>query len=323
MEQNHNNFLLAGIVAAIAAHGAAALGQATEARGWAYPLMEEGRGRAPDDGTLLSTPDSDLKFTWTQINDPFNPPDWYPTEHPPMPEVVARGRPPLVRACAQCHMPHGMGHPESSSLAGLPVGYIVQQVQDYASGARVSFDGKRYNVMREIAPDVTDEEAWIAAEYFAQLEPVKWVTVIEASLVPETYVGAGNMRHREPDGGMEPIGRRIIEIPEDSHRAELRDSHSGFIAYVPPGSLEAGRALVTTGAGKTIQCSICHGADLRGLAEVPGIAGRSPIYIARQLWDIQSGVRAGMSAALMLAVVTNLSDEDVLNLAAYVASLEP
>jgi cytochrome c553 len=147
--------------------------------------------------------------------------------------------------------------------------------------------------------------------------------VIETRTVPETYVGAGHMRHAEPDGGMELIGQRIIEIPEDSHRAELRDSHSGFIAYVPPGSVDAGRAIATTGAGKTIQCSICHGDDLRGLAEVPGIAGRSPVYIARQLSDVRSGVRAGLSAALMLAVVASLSDDDILNLAAYVASLEP
>ena len=122
---------------------------------------------------------------------------------------------------------------------------------------------------------------------------------------------------------MEPIGQRIIEIPEDSHRAERRDPHSPFIAYVPPGSLAAGQELAMTGGGKTIQCSLCHGLGLKGLADIPGIAGRSPIYIARQLWDIKYGARAGISAALMLAVVANLSDEDVINLSAYVASLDP
>ena len=145
----------------------------------------------------------------------------------------------------------------------------------------------------------------------------------EAETVPKTYVGPGNMRHPEPDGGTEPIGQRIIEIPEDSHLAERRDPHSSFIACVPPGSIEAGLELATTGAGRTIQCYICHGDDLKGLGDVPGIAGMSPIYVARQLWDIQYGARTGTSAALMLAVVANLTYDDVISLSAYVASLDP
>ena len=290
---------------------------------WAYPLMDEGRGRGPDDGTLLSVPGSDLQRTQTQIDDPFNPPDWYPDEHPPMPQVVSHGRPPNVRACGQCHMLHGMGHPESSIMAGLPVNYVIRQMQDYKSGDRTSLY-RRHNSMLLSATHATDEEVRAAAEYYAGIEPVKWVTVIEAETVPETYVGPGNMRHAEPNGGMEPIGQRIIEIPEDSHLAERRDPHSPFIAYVPPGSIAAGLELATTGtSGRTIQCFICHGNDLKGLGDVPGIAGMSPIYVARQLWDIQYGARTGTSAALMLAVVANLTYDDVIALSAYVASLDP
>ena len=85
----------------------------------------------------------------------------------------------------------------------------------------------------------------------------------------------------------------------------------------------AGEELARTGSGRTIQCDICHGSDLKGLADVPAIAGLSPIYIARQLWDIKHGARAGQSAALMLAVVVNLTDDDVINLSAYIASLDP
>ena len=289
---------------------------------WAYPQMDEGRGLGPDDGTLLSVPGSDLQRTQTQINDPFNPPDWYPDEHPPLPEIVAHGRAPKVRACGQCHMLHGMGHPESSMLAGQPVNYVTQQMRDFKSGARTSLY-RRHNSMVLSATHITEEEIRLAAEYYSQLEPVKWVTVIEADEVPETYVGQGNMRHAEPNGGMETIGRRIIEIPEDSHRAERRDPHSPFIAYVPPGSVAAGEELARTGSGRTIQCDICHGPNLKGLADVPALAGMSPIYIARQLWDMKHGTRAGPSAALMLPVVVNLTDDDVINLSAYIASLEP
>lgn len=291
---------------------------------WAYPVQDEGRGRGPDDGTLYSVPGSDLQFTQTQINDRFNPPDWYPDEHPPMPQVVAHGRPPLVRACAQCHMPHGAGHPESASLAGLPADYIVEQTMAFKDGDRVSLIPTRSASMVEIAGDMTDEEMRTAAEYFASLPRPHWITVMEADMVPETYVGAGNMRHAEPDGGMEPIGNRIIEIPEDSERAELRDSHSPFIAYVPPGSIAAGEDLAMTGGnGKTIQCGICHGDGLKGLGNVPPLSGRSPIYIARQLWDIKHGARGGPNIAQMQQVVANLTDDDVLNLSAYIASLPP
>ena len=310
--------LVAGLMAA---HAVTAQ-DAFEPPGWAYPLMDEGRGRGPDDGTLLSVPGSDLQRTQTQIDDPFNPPDWYPNEHPPMPQVVSHGRPPNVRACGQCHMLHGMGHPESSIMAGLPVNYVIRQMQDYKSGERTSLY-RRHNSMLLSATHATDEEVRAAAEYYAGIEPVKWVTVIESETVPETYVGPGNMRHPEPEGGTESIGQRIIEVPEDSHLAERRDPHSPFIAYVPPGSIDAGLDLATTGAGRTIQCYICHGDDLKGLGDVPGIAGMSPIYVARQLWDIKYGARTGTSAALMLAVVANLTHDDVIALSAYVASLDP
>ena len=308
--------------AALMAAFAAGAQEAFEPPGWAYPLMDEGRGRGPDDGTLLSVPGSDLQLTQTRIDDPFNPPNWYPDEVPSMPQVVSHGRPPNVRACGQCHMLHGMGHPESSIMAGLPVNYVVRQMEDYKSGERTSLY-RRHNSMLLSATHATEEEVRAAAEYYVNIEPVKWVTVIEAETVPETYVGPGNMRHPEPDGGMEPIGRRIIEIPEDSHLAERRDPHSPFIAYVPPGSIEAGLDLAATGAGRTIQCYICHGDDLKGLGDVPGIAGMSPIYVARQLWDIKYGARTGTSAALMLAVVANLTYDDVIALSAYVASLDP
>jgi cytochrome c553 len=79
--------------------------------------------------------------------------------------------------------------------------------------------------------------------------------------------------------------------------------------------------LATTGAGKTIQCTICHGQDLNGLGLVPGIAGRSPSYFVRQMYDLREGARVGVSAALMKPVVANLTVEDMLDLAAYVASL--
>jgi len=125
-------------------------------------------------------------------------------------------------------------------------------------------------------------------------------------------------------GGVEPIGQRIIEMPEDLERTELRDDRSGFIAYVPTGSIAKGRELVRTGGGgRTQPCGVCHGDDLRGLGPVPPLAGRSPSYLVRQLYDLQTGVRKGRWSPLMQAAVAKLSVADFVALAAYAASLEP
>jgi cytochrome c553 len=252
--------------------------------------------------------------------------DWFPNEHPPMPDVVQNGRMPQVRACGGCHLPTGLGHPESSNAAGLPADYFFEQVKDFQSGKRHNIDPDRSNGMVTIAKAMTDDEIKIAADYFAKLKttPWPWVKVKEATTVPVTYVGQGNMRFVKPDAGTEALGQRIIEVPEDQERVDLRDTHSGFIAYVPPGSVKKGEALVTTGGnGKTIACSICHGPDLNGLGNIPGLVGLHPIYIVRQLIDIQKGARDGAQAPLMKTVVAKLSEDDMINIAAYITSKAP
>ncbi len=144
--------------------------------------------------------------------------------------------------------------------------------------------------------------------------------MVEASTVPATRI-AGGMFVKLEGSGTEPIGDRIIEVPDDTERTEtLRDPRSGFTAYVPVGSLKKGEALVTTGGGKTTRCAVCHGADLKGLGPVPGIAGRSPSYTVRQLFDTQRGTRKGVWADLMKPVVANLTNDDMLAIAAYAAS---
>ena len=113
-------------------------------------------------------------------------------------------------------------------------------------------------------------------------------------------------------------------MPLDLERTELRDARSAFVAYVPAGSVAQGERLVTLGGGgKTIACGICHGADLRGLGPVPALAGRSPSYLVRQLYDMQQGVRKGQWAALMQEVVARLTLEDMVAIAAYAASRAP
>jgi|SRR5579859_2807902 len=291
---------------------------------WAYPVNPPGLKPAPDDGALKRVPNSDAAFTMTQIRDLYSPPDWHPDSHPPMPAVVGRGNKPGQFACGFCHLPNGLGRPENSSLAGLPAAYIAQQVADFKSGARKSSEPASLpiNFMVAVAKLVSEEEAMIAAEYFAALKPAPWIRVVEAETVPRTKVG-GWMLIADEAGGFEPIGQRIIEMPENLERTELRDSASGFVAYVPVGSIRKGRELTANGGGKTAPCAICHGADLKGLGPVPALAGRSPSYIVRQLYDMRHGVRNGQWAALMKSVVAKLSEEDMVAIAAYTASIAP
>ncbi len=175
------------------------------------------------------------------------------------------------------------------------------------------------------AQAITDEEIEQAAEYFSSMAWTPWLEVVETDTVPKTYIeGRMHLRFEGAEAGFEPIGRRIIETPINTEETEvLRNPRSGFIAYVPVGSVAAGEALAGTGGGKTIQCDICHGESLNGLAMVPAIRGRSPSYIARQLTDFQHGTRHGASAPLMQAVVEKLTADDILNLSAYLASLPP
>lgn len=291
---------------------------------WAYALNTPGAERQPDNGMTRQVPGSEQAFTLAQIRNLYNPPDWHPDDHPQMPDIVARGRNPGVFACAYCHLPNGQGRPENASLAGLPAAYIVQQMADYKAGLRKSSEPLMGppSAMLAIGRNATASEVAVAAAYFSSLTPRPWIRVIETESVPRTRV-SGWMYVAIEDGGIEPIGQRIIELPEDLERTELRDFRSGFIAYVPKGSIDKGRELVATGgAGKTQPCGVCHGSDLQGLGPVPPLAGRSPSYIVRQLYDLQTGNRRGRWSPLMQEAVAQLSLEDFVAIAAYTASLD-
>jgi cytochrome c553 len=277
------------------------------------------------DPTPRHVPGSTAAFPLAEIRDAFGPADWFPGDHPRMPEIVAHGRRPDVRACSLCHYPNGKGRPENAGVSGLPVSYFIQTMADFKAGLRKSTDARKANtnVMITIAKGMTDEEVKAAAEYFAAMPWTPWIKVTESSTVPKTRI-AGGMFLRQEGSDTEPIADRIIETPEDVERTEvLRDPRSGFIAYVPMGSLKKGEALVTSGSGRTTACAVCHGADLKGLGPVPGIAGRSPSYTVRQLYDMQQGTRTGVWAELMKPVVAKLSNDDMLAIAAYTASRKP
>jgi cytochrome c553 len=278
---------------------------------WAYVIYQP--GPSPKD-TLITVPGSKLHLMAKKLEDPFFAVDWFAEDHPQMPPVVARGHAPKLWSCSFCHSPAGVGGSDSAVIAGLPAGYIEEQFAEFRSGRRrcaVAKDPSCSEAMQTIAAAANPSEVKEAAAYFASVQYRSRLHVVEAALVPKTRPG-GYFLVRS--GGTEPIGSRIIELPGDVVREQHADWRNPVTAYVPPGSIARGRTLVERTA-----CASCHGAHLQGLGLVPPLAGRSPTYIVRQLYDIQYGFRAG--PAPMKPVVAHLTAPDRIAIAAYLASL--
>lgn len=222
---------LFGVVASDAAM-AQTPGTASSFPAWAYPWAPDYKA-PPDDGVPRHVSNSTATFTVTQERDLFFAPDWHPDDHPPMPDVIANGRQPDVRACGSCHRTEGTGGPENASLAGLPTSYIVQQMADYKSGAR-KFSGPHRSpvlLMTAIAKAATDTEVQAAAAYFSSLKPKANIKVVETDTVPATQI-ARVFYAIVKNGGTEPIGERIVEVPMDvdqfEHRTLARSSWRMF-----------------------------------------------------------------------------------------------
>jgi len=288
--------------------------QAQTRPSWAFLTPDKQQPTVTEEAGPIRIPDSTKTYLPKEIENLANPPDWFPDEHGAVPKVVAGAPGSTALACGSCHLMRGQGHPESADLAGMPVEYIVRQMADFADGKRI--DPARMNAIAKIT---SAEDARQGAEWFAALQPTVWVKVMESATVPMSYVSTkGRMRLPLPGAGTEPLGNRIIELPQDPARAQSRDPHSGFLAYVPKGSIEKGKKRAATG-----QCAICHGDDLKGIGDVPRIAGLHPAYIARQLYYFRGNEYSGTSSALMKKVVSKLSDDDILTISAYAAPLAP
>jgi cytochrome c553 len=289
---------------------------------WAFPVQQ---GSLPVEEGSKKLAGSDKTYTAAEIDNLMAPPDWLPNDHPPAPSVVTKGHGGVL-ACGSCHLMSGIGHPESADLAGMPLSYLKLQMTDFKGGVRI--DVARMN---GIAKEMSDTEIDEATKWFASLKPRKNNRVVEGDMVPKTIVAQGRMRFVDPAGGTEPIGNRIITVPEDVTLARMRDPNTKFVSYVPAGTLARGKVLVETGDNKkTLACGTCHGPGLNGQESIgktgiaaPRIAGQHPIYLARELYLFKDGSRNGMTSKLMMPAVMNLTDADILAISAYLASMDP
>jgi len=192
---------------------------------WTFNIPDKIQPSAVRPEGIVRAPGSPREYEWAKVAGNANPPDWFPDEHPAAPRSVTGGTG-IRFACGSCHLMSGQGHPEAADIAGMPAAYLIRQMTYYKTGTRQ--DDAR---MGPIAKATSDEDIRQAADYFAAIKPNVWVKVIETATPPKTFIAtAGRHRQLHPDGGTEPIGRRILEIPADPFRTEIRDPHSGFIA---------------------------------------------------------------------------------------------
>jgi len=292
---------------------------------WLFPMNppETVGSKTDDESARVHLARSGRTFALAQLGDLFYAPDWFPRSHGPMPDIVLHGRPPDVYACGYCHLPSGQGRPENSSLAGLSAAYIQQQVADFKSGARRSPWHGPYlppDLMIHLAAYVTPEEVASAAGYFSTQRLRPRVRIVESARVPHAMVRG--LVYAFSPGGDEELGERVLEFAPDPVRHESRDETMRYVAYVPIGSIGRGSALAG-GEGPSQPCGSCHGPKLRGVGDIPGLAGRSPSYLLRQLLAFKVGTRAGLTGVPMKAVVGNLQLHDMIDVSAYAASLPP
>lgn len=87
---------------------------------------------------------------------------------------------------------------------------------------------------------------------------------------------------------------------------------------LPLSALAANTGDVDAGKAKSVICQACHGADGNGIGDpqYPLLAGQFPDYLAKALRDYKSGERDN---AIMKGFASTLSDQDMLDLAAYFA----
>lgn len=293
-----------------------------KAEAWAFPEFPpppDPHAPKPDPNKVMHVTGSTVTYTQEQLHG-MDDADWFPEDHPPAPRIVREGRKPAM-ACAECHLISGVGVPATASLDSLPKTYILEQVAAFRAGERGLGGPATAHDMVDEARALTPADLQQAVDYFSSTKFVPRVRVVETANVPKTH---WKFFVRVPDNGgaREPIGERVIETPVNFNDYMLSDGRAEYVAYVPPGSVAAGAKIAAHGAGAAPACESCHGAKLQGVGDIPYLAGRSPTYIVRELILFRLGRRTNAGAAPMRTEVSHLSLKDMIDVAAYAASLK-
>ncbi len=299
------------------------------AQAWAFSMEQSAdpstpkasHAPKPDPHKIVHVPGSTRTYTLAYIDSNFNAPDWFPQDHPAPPQVVLHGRKPTW-ACGACHFPNGGGDTTTATLAGLPKAYILEQIAAFRAGERGKGLPLVATDMAEEARNLNDADLQLAADYFSSLKLHPARRVVETASVPQTHWD-NFVLAPDQSGAHEPIGERIIEMSDDQALYHLGDERTGFVAYVPPGSIAQGEVIASRGDGSAPACESCHGADLEGIGNIPPLAGRSPTYIVRELILFRTGKRSNPGAAPMRLEASHLTVPEMIDVAAYAGSRKP
>ena len=309
--------------------GAAQNAAIRAAEAWAFPMEqtldpsvpEPSQAPKPDPHKTVHVPGSVRTYTLSDIDTLFNATDWFPPDHPAPPQIVLHGRKPAW-ACGACHFPNGEGDVTSAALAGLSKAYVLEQIAAFRAGERGEGLPLSATMMDKEARNLSDADLYQAADYFSSLKFHMATRVVETSSIPRTHWD-GFVLVPNRNGAHESVGERIIELSNDQALNDLGDERTGFIAYVPLGSIARGAVIAANGVGTAPACESCHGAALEGVGNIPPLAGRSPTYIARELILFQTGKRTNPGAAPMRLEASRLTVRDMIAAAAYAASRKP
>ena len=190
-------------------------------------------------------------------------------------------------ACVTCHGDKAQGNDAMGAprLAGIGYGYVVKQLTDLAQDKRTPAGVGA--VMPGFAKALSEQDRRDVAAYVASLN------------------GA----------------------PELSDLKALKDGGQQV------GEAYKGAEIAQHGTSKVSACSSCHEYNGRGADPVfPKIGQQKYVYLVNQLksWrasdaDVAAGVvaRKNDPAGMMRAIAKQLSDEDIVNVAAYLAVASP
>src|SRR6185437_12483336 len=244
------------------------------AEAWAFPQfppLAALQAPSPHPQRLVHMAGSTRSYTQAQLD--AGALDWFPQDHPAMPEIILHDHKP-ARHCAVCHMVNGTGVPATAQLMGLPKAYILEQFAAFRAGQRGASGPRTTQDMAKEARDVSDADLRLAADYFSTVKFVPHTRVIETASVPKTrwkYL----VQVPDTSGAREPIGERIVETPVNFEDYQYRNDRAKYVAYVPPGGIARGAVIAAKGVRAAPACESCHGANLQGVGIIPPLAGRS------------------------------------------------
>ncbi|HYQ79872.1 MAG TPA: c-type cytochrome, partial [Anaeromyxobacteraceae bacterium] len=107
-------------------------------------------------------------------------------------------------------------------------------------------------------------------------------------------------------------------------REDMFDLSAYFAAQkpvAPPFQADPAKVALGRDKAREVLCTMCHLGGFRGQNEIPRVAGQHYAYVVKQMQDFKAGRRTN-DAGNMASVSKTLSDQDIENLAQYLATLD-